>query len=88
MWCLTGIAGLCFTLGVLRWKNLGANVEIHVYEAASKFEEIGAGLKFGPNAFKALRLLGLDSALEVSAGTDFEDEDLWYLVFPLSLQIV
>lgn len=48
-----------------------------MYEAASKFEEIGAGLSFGPNAQEALRLLGLSDALKACSGTTLRDE-IWY----------
>ena len=48
-----GIAGLCLTIGLLRYPH----IEVHIYEAAAKFSEIGAGVAFGINAQRALCLL-------------------------------
>lgn len=47
-----GIAGLTLTLALL--KN---RVPVTLYEAASKFGEIGAGVSFGPNASRAMKLI-------------------------------
>jgi len=47
-----GIAGLTLTLALL--KN---GVPVTLYEAASKFDEIGAGVSFGPNAARAMKLI-------------------------------
>lgn len=47
-----GIAGLTLTLALL--KN---RVPVTLYEAASKFGEIGAGVSFGPNASRAMNLI-------------------------------
>lgn len=41
-------------IGLLKHKHL----DVEVYEAAHKFSEIGAGVAFGPNAQRALRLIG------------------------------
>lgn len=49
-----GMAGLCLAIGLLKHPHLS----IQVYEAAHKFSEIGAGVAFGPNAQRALRLIG------------------------------
>lgn len=43
-----GISGL--TLAISLFKQ---NVPVTVYESASKFGEIGAGVGFGPNAVRA-----------------------------------
>jgi salicylate hydroxylase len=48
-----GIAGLCLTIGLLRYPQ----IQIQIYEAAAKFSEIGAGVAFGINAQRALWLL-------------------------------
>src|SRR5919199_1171456 len=37
--------------------------EVHVYEAQPELKEIGAGVALGPNAMKALRVLGLEQAV-------------------------
>ncbi|MCJ1261460.1 hypothetical protein MMC22_001324 [Lobaria immixta] len=50
--CGGGIAGLCLAIGLLRQK-----VPFHIYESASTFAEVGAGVAFGPNALRAMDLL-------------------------------
>ena len=47
-----GIGGLCLAVALAHHK-----VPVHVYEAASEFSEIGAGVGFGPNALRAMALL-------------------------------
>jgi salicylate hydroxylase len=47
-----GIGGLCMTVGLLH-----QNISCKVYEAASAFAEIGAGVSFGPNAVQAMSLI-------------------------------
>ncbi|KAE9983142.1 hypothetical protein BLS_004542 [Venturia inaequalis] len=47
-----GIAGLTLTLALLKKR-----VPVTLYEAASKFGEIGAGVSFGPNASRAMKLI-------------------------------
>lgn len=47
-----GIAGLILTLSLL-----SQGVPVTLYEAASKFGEIGAGVSFGPNASRAMKLI-------------------------------
>ncbi|CAO1628860.1 unnamed protein product [Sympodiomycopsis kandeliae] len=59
-----GIGGACLTVGLLR-----AGVSVTVFESASKFSEIGAGISFGINAVHALQSLGLGSAFEQLATT-------------------
>ncbi|KAH9828882.1 FAD/NAD(P)-binding domain-containing protein [Teratosphaeria destructans] len=46
-----GIAGVCLALGILKHAS---QIRIHIYEAAPRFQEIGAGVAFGINAQKAL----------------------------------
>jgi salicylate hydroxylase len=48
-----GLGGLALAIGLLKHPN----VRFHIYEAASAFSEIGAGIMFGPHAVNALRLL-------------------------------
>lgn len=50
--CGGGIGGLCLAIGLLRQK-----VPCTIYEAASAFSEIGAGVSFGPNAVRAMELI-------------------------------
>ena len=49
-----GMGGLCTAIGLLKHPNL----KVQIYEAAHHFSEIGAGVAFGPNAQRALRLIG------------------------------
>lgn len=50
--CGGGIGGLCLTIGLLR-----QNVSCKLYEAASAFAEVGAGVSFGPNTIRAMELI-------------------------------
>src|SRR4030095_16572911 len=54
-----GIGGLSAALAMLK-----AGCDVQVYEQASKFGEIGAGIQIGPNASRLLRRLGLQAALD------------------------
>ena len=65
-----GIAGLCLTLGLLKYPH----IDVHVYEAAPTFSEFGAGVEIGPNAQAALRLL---SPLAERAFTETTTGNLW-----------
>src|SRR4051812_44936617 len=51
-----GLGGLALAIGL---RKHGINV--HIYEAAAQFSEIGAGVAFGPNSTRALYLI--DEAL-------------------------
>ncbi|KAL8279600.1 hypothetical protein RQP46_007913 [Phenoliferia psychrophenolica] len=73
-----GIAGLSAALGFVAAQKAGANVRVHIYESAHKFGEIGAGVAFGPNAQRALKLMGAESALIEAAGVDKDDETVWF----------
>lgn len=44
-----GLGGLAFAIGLQK-----TNISFHIYEAAAKFSEIGAGVVFGTNAIRAL----------------------------------
>ena len=50
--CGGGIGGLALAIALLR-----QGVPVHIYEAASAFAEIGAGVSFGPNAVRAMSLI-------------------------------
>ncbi|GAA5880084.1 hypothetical protein JCM16303_001207 [Sporobolomyces ruberrimus] len=74
-----GIAGLTTALAIYHhMRDNDTNISLKVYEAASKFAEIGAGVAFGPPAQRALRLIGCGEALEKVAGPPGEDPDLWF----------
>lgn len=49
-----GMGGLCLAIGLLKYPH----IRVQIYEAAHKFSEVGAGVAFGPNAQRALRLIG------------------------------
>lgn len=50
--CGGGLGGLALAVGLLH-----QNIDVHVYEAAHAFAEIGAGVAFGPNSRKAMGLI-------------------------------
>ena len=54
-----GIGGLSAALAMLK-----AGCDVHVYEQAPKFGEIGAGIQIGPNASRLLHRLGLGAAMD------------------------
>src|SRR6185436_15633560 len=54
-----GIGGLSAALALLK-----AGCEVHVYEQAPRFGEIGAGIQISPNASRLLRRLGLGDAMD------------------------
>lgn len=49
-----GIGGLALALGLLKYDH----IDVQIYEAAHSFGEIGAGVAFGPNTQRALKLIG------------------------------
>ena len=48
----TGIGGLALAIGLLK-----QNVDCTIYEAAPRFDAVGAGIGLGPNALKAMELM-------------------------------
>ncbi|GAA5863612.1 hypothetical protein JCM8547_003666 [Rhodosporidiobolus lusitaniae] len=72
-----GLAGLSCALALEKKRREGANIEVHVYEQAAKFAEIGAGVSLGPNAQTSLRLMGLGDVLE-SVAAPSDDPNLWF----------
>ncbi len=70
-----GIGGIALAIALSRC----ADLDLHLFEAASKFSEIGAGVSFGPNAVAAIRHLGLDTAYQsVADGSPAPYEDVWF----------
>jgi len=53
-----GIGGLTTASALLRF-----GIEVQIYEQASRFTRIGAGIQQTPNAIKVLRVLGLEEQL-------------------------
>lgn len=76
--CGGGIGGLSLALGLLRHPHLS----VHIYESASAFAEIGAGVSFGPNAMRAMKLIdpriqqGYDRRRTENDFT--EKKDVWF----------
>ncbi|GAA5981584.1 hypothetical protein JCM11641_004105 [Rhodosporidiobolus odoratus] len=73
-----GIAGLTMALALLKHKQQGANIQLDLYEQAPQFAEIGAGVAFGPNAQRALRMMGVGDTLDAVAGPAGDDANLWF----------
>lgn len=48
----SGIGGLALAIGLLK-----RNVPVTVYEAAARFDAVGAGIGLGPNALRAMELM-------------------------------
>jgi salicylate hydroxylase len=68
-----GIGGLSAALALLR-----RGVPVKVYEQASEFRELGAGIQLGPNGTRALFGLGLEDALRaVSSEAAAKEIRLW-----------
>ncbi|OCL07500.1 mannitol 1-phosphate dehydrogenase [Glonium stellatum] len=47
-----GLGGLALAIGLIKH-----GIDVHIYEAAATFSEIGAGVAFGPNSVRALGLI-------------------------------
>ena len=70
-----GIAGLALATQLVKYSHL----DVHVYEAAEKFSEIGAGISFGANAVKAIHLLGLGQEYEsIADKVNAPFTDIWF----------
>lgn len=64
-----GIGGLFCALSVHHHcSNVGANIKIDVYEQASQYKEIGAGIGLGINAVRLAHRLGIGDRLNGIAG--------------------
>ena len=70
-----GIAGLALTTNLVKNKQL----DVHLYESAPYFSEIGAGISFGSNAVKAIHLLGLGQEYErIADKVAAPYQDIWF----------
>ncbi len=70
-----GIAGLALTTQLV--KNM--NLDVHLFESAPQFSEIGAGISFGANAVKAIQLLGLSQEYEgIADKVKAPYTDIWF----------
>ncbi|KAF2107730.1 salicylate 1-monooxygenase [Lophiotrema nucula] len=57
-----GIAGLTTAIALKQHPN----IDVQIYERASKLQEIGASIALGPNGLRTLERLGIDNALDDS----------------------
>ena len=70
-----GIAGLALMTQLVKYPHL----DVHLYEAAPQFSEIGAGISFGANAVKAIQLLGLGQEYEsIADKVRAPFTDIWF----------
>lgn len=71
-----GLGGLALAIGLHR-----QNVPFHIYESASKFDEIGAGVAFASNTVRALILIdpAIEAAVErwATRSNSFDKPDVW-----------
>ncbi|EON68907.1 hypothetical protein W97_08165 [Coniosporium apollinis CBS 100218] len=72
-----GIAGVTLVIGLLHNR-----VPVTLYEAAPRFGEIGAGVAFGPNAVRAMKLIDpriAEGFAKVATQNQWESKrDLWF----------
>ena len=70
-----GIGGVALAVALSR----SADLDVRLFEAAPRFSEIGAGVSFGPNAVRAIRLLGLEAAYRsIADSSPAPFEDVWF----------
>ncbi|TKA27976.1 hypothetical protein B0A50_04042 [Salinomyces thailandicus] len=74
-----GIGGLCTAIGLLH-----QGVPVEIYEAASSFAEIGAGVSLGPNAARAMKLIDPaihDGFLRCATSNGWSDRQNYWFSF-------
>ncbi|KAK4549296.1 hypothetical protein LTR36_007755 [Oleoguttula mirabilis] len=74
-----GIGGLCTAIGLLH-----QGVPVEIYEAASGFAEIGAGVSLGPNAARAMKLIDpaiYDGFLRCATNNGWPDRQHFWFSF-------
>jgi salicylate hydroxylase len=70
-----GIAGLALMTQLVE----NTHLDVHLFESASQFSEIGAGISFGANAVKAIQLLGLSQEYEsIADQVKAPYTDIWF----------
>ncbi|EKM51447.1 uncharacterized protein PHACADRAFT_187949 [Phanerochaete carnosa HHB-10118-sp] len=62
-----GIVGLAFAISLA--KSGAQNIEVDIYESASAFGQVGAGMGFWPRIWESMRLLGLEEDLKPLASS-------------------
>ncbi|KAH8802537.1 hypothetical protein F5884DRAFT_738131 [Xylogone sp. PMI_703] len=70
-----GIGGLITAISLHHFCN-DAHIDIHVYEQAQKYKEIGAGVSLGPNAGRILQKIGLYDPIWAIASKS----DIWFSI--------
>ncbi|KAF8066983.1 hypothetical protein FPV67DRAFT_1417597 [Lyophyllum atratum] len=80
--CGGGVGGLTFAVAMSRYQD----VEVNIFESASEFTPIGAGIGIWPRAWKALTSIGLGS-LASQASSQPSDEMSKVMPFPISFYI-
>lgn len=70
-----GIAGLALMTQLVK----NTNLDVHLFESAAEFSEIGAGISFGANAVKAIQLLGLSQEYQsIADQVKAPYTDIWF----------
>jgi salicylate hydroxylase len=70
-----GIGGVALAVALSRDPGL----DVQLFEAAERFSEIGAGVSFGPNAVRAIQLLGLEASYRrIADASPAPYEDVWF----------
>lgn len=69
-----GIAGLTTAIALSRLSAEKKDIQIDIYEAATKYSEIGAGVGMWRRPWKVMKLLGLDKALGKIAEIPAEED--------------
>ncbi|EIW83983.1 FAD/NAD(P)-binding domain-containing protein [Coniophora puteana RWD-64-598 SS2] len=69
-----GIVGVACAVRLQR-----AGLKVDLFESASKFGEVGAGVGFGPNAIRALKGLGVYDAMMARTGEELNMEPFQYI---------
>ncbi|RFU24930.1 hypothetical protein B7463_g11405, partial [Scytalidium lignicola] len=81
-----GIGGLALAIGLLQY----GHIRVKIYEAASKFSEIGAGVFFGANSIRAMTLthpaIG-EAYAKVSTSAGWESKKDTYFDFILAHEL-
>ncbi|KAG6886846.1 hypothetical protein C0992_002026 [Termitomyces sp. T32_za158] len=83
--CGGGVGGLTFAVAMSRYPD----VEVEIFEAASEFSPIGAGIGIWPRAWRALVAIGLEDLAQFASRPPGDDAGTTYLspLFELSAPI-
>ncbi|KAH8802592.1 hypothetical protein F5884DRAFT_823757 [Xylogone sp. PMI_703] len=81
-----GIGGLALSIGLQQYSH----IRVKIYEAASKFSEIGAGVFFGANAIRAMTLIHPaigEAYSRISTSAGWESKKDTYFDFTLAHEL-